>query len=137
MERLDLWFKGILLFFGGLFSILTANFGVFFAVLVVVQISDFATGILASLKEGIGLKSSIGIAGFSKKVVTLVIIGLVYLIEINLFGTNTAGDAIAMVYIGLEFLSITENAGRMGIYIHPKIKQMIAVLKGDDKEEDK
>lgn len=137
MERVDLIFKGVMLFFGGLFSILTENFGVLFSILVVVMIADFITGIIASIKEGRKLRSAVGIAGFSKKMVTLIIIGLVYLIEINLFGTNTAGDAIAMVYVGLEFLSITENATRMGVYVHPKIVQVIDVLKGDSKEGDK
>lgn len=137
LERLDLFFKAILLFFGGLFSILVNNFGVLFAILVVIQHADLITGIWASIKENRGLKSSIGIAGYSKKVVTLIVIGVVYLIEINLFGTNTLGDAIVTVYIGMELLSITENAGRMGVYIHPKISQLITVLKGDDKEGDK
>ncbi|MDY7224669.1 phage holin family protein [Halalkalibacterium halodurans] len=135
MERVDLVFKSILLFFGGLFSILADNFGLLFAILIVVQIVDFITGTIASIKEGKGLRSSIGITGFSKKVVTLLIIGVFYLIEINLFGSNISGDAVAAVYVGLELLSITENAGRMGVYIHPKITQMITILKGDDKTE--
>jgi len=133
MERIDLAFKAALLFFGGLFSVLTDNFGVLFAVLVVIMIADFITGVWASVKEGRKPKSAVGIAGFSKKTVTLIIVGLVYLVEINLFGTNTAGDAMAMVYVGLELLSVTENAARMGVYIHPKIKEMINLLKGDEK----
>lgn len=134
MERLDLWFKGALGAIGALFSLIANNLGVLFAILVVFMIADFVTGIIASLKEGRRLRSAIGIAGFSKKVVTLIIIGLVYFIEINLFGTNTAGDAIAMVYVGLEFLSITENAARMGVYVHPKVIKIIDTLKGDDDE---
>lgn len=134
MERLDLWFKGTLSVIGALFSLIADNFGVLFAILVVFMIADFCTGIIASIREGRKLRSAIGIAGFSKKVVTLIIIGLVYLVEVNLFGTNTAGDAISMVYIGLEFLSITENAARMGVYVHPKVIQLIDVLKGDTDE---
>lgn len=132
MERLDLWFKGALTAVGALFSLLADNFGVLFAVLVIVMIADFITGIIASVREGRKLRSAIGIAGFSKKVVTLIIIGLVYLIELTLFNTNTAGDAIAMVYVGLEFLSITENAARIGVYVHPRVLQLIDVLKGED-----
>lgn len=134
MERLDLWFKGTLSVIGALFSLIADNFGVLFAILVIFMIADFCTGIIASIREGRKLRSAIGIAGFSKKVVTLIIIGLVYLVEVNLFGTNTAGDAISMVYIGLEFLSITENAARMGVYVHPKVIQLIDVLKGDTDE---
>lgn len=134
MERLDLWFKGTLSVIGALFSLIADNFGVLFAILVVFMIADFCTGIIASIREGRKLRSAIGIAGFSRKVVTLIIIGLVYLVEVNLFGTNTAGDAISMVYIGLEFLSITENAARMGVYVHPKVIQLIDVLKGDTDE---
>lgn len=134
MERLDLWFKGTLSVIGALFSLIADNFGVLFAILVIFMIADFCTGIIASIREGRKLRSAIGIAGFSKKVVTLIIIGLVYLVEVNLFGTNTAGDAISMVYIGLEFLSITENAARMGVYVHPKVIQLIDVLKGDTNE---
>src|SRR5690606_41662821 len=129
MERLDLWFKGTLSVIGALFSLIADNFGVLFAILVIFMIADYCTGIIASIREGRKLRSAIGIAGFSKKVVTLIIIGLVYLVEVNLFGTNTAGDAISMVYIGLEFLSITENAARMGVYVHPKVIQLIDVLK--------
>lgn len=132
MEHVDKYFKAILLVIGGLFSILTENFGVAIAVLVVIQFADVITGIISSIKNGIKLRSAVGIAGYSKKVVTLIIVGIIYLIEVNLFGSNVGGDAIATVYIGLELLSLTENASRMGIYIHPKILQIIDVLKGDD-----
>ncbi|WP_335961734.1 phage holin family protein [Halalkalibacter kiskunsagensis] len=135
MERLDLWFKGALLFFGGLFSLLVDNFGMPLAILVVIQIADVITGMMASRKEGKRWRSAIGIAGFNKKVGLLILIGLVYLIEVNIFGTNTIGGSIATVYIGMELLSNTENLDRIGVYIHPKIRDFIDVMKG--KENDK
>lgn len=130
MERLDLWVKGTILTFGGLFSLLVDNFGMPFAILVVVQIADVFTGMMASRKEGKRWRSAIGIMGFNKKVGLLVLIGLVYLIEINLFGTNALGGSVATLYIAMELLSNTENLNRIGVYIHPKIKDFIDVMKG-------
>lgn len=134
MEKIDIIFKSILLFFGGLFSLLVDNFGMPFAVLLVVQIADVITGMMASKKEGKRWRSAIGINGVNRKVGLLILVGLVYLIETSLFGTNILGGAIATVYIGMELLSNTENLSRMGVYIHPKVTELIDVLKG--KEDD-
>ncbi|MED4017011.1 phage holin family protein [Sutcliffiella cohnii] len=134
MEKLDIHVKTALLFFGGLFSLLVDNFGMPFAILVVVQMADVFTGMLASRKEGKRWRSAIGINGLQKKVGILVLIGLVYLIEVNLYGTNTIGGAVSIMYIGMELLSNTENLNRIGVYIHPKIKEFIDVMKGKENE---
>lgn len=137
VDNIDKIFKSSLFVVGGIYSVFVDNFGPLIPVLLVIQLADFATGLIASAKEGKGWASYIGITGFSKKMMTLIIIGLVYLVERNLFESNTLGSAVATVYIGLELLSVTENAGRSGVYIHPKVKRLIAVLKGDEENENK
>ncbi|TWI59319.1 phage holin family protein [Halalkalibacter nanhaiisediminis] len=108
-----------------------------YAILVVVQITDVITRLMASRKEGKRWRSAIGIAGFNKKVGLLILIGLVYLIEINLFGTNVVGGVVVTVYIGMELLSNTENLDRIDVYIHTKIRDFIDVLKGKENDNEK
>ncbi|WP_163102245.1 phage holin family protein [Peribacillus alkalitolerans] len=91
--------------------------------------ADFATGMLAaSIKGGTGLQSSVGREGFKKKLGVLILLGAVFLMEKIVFKTEHLGDGVAIAYMIVEFISITENLGKMGVPLGP-VNNIIAVLK--------
>lgn len=112
---------------GATWAAVVGVFGLAVSVLLVVMLADYITGILCAFvnKE---LNSAKGTRGFIKKLIVLILIGLLYLIEYNLIGTATGGEGAAWAYIAIEFISITENAGKIGVPLGP-LGNFIAVLK--------
>jgi toxin secretion/phage lysis holin len=112
---------------GSIWSLIVGALGWALPTLVIMMAADFASGTLVgSANEG--LSSSKGRKGFVKKVHILIIIGCVYLLEKVIFGTQHLGDGVTIAYIIIEFISLTENAGRLGVNLGP-IQNIIAVLK--------
>lgn len=112
---------------GGIWSAMVGSFGLAVSVLLVIMFADYVTGLLCAFvnKE---LNSAKGTRGFIKKLIVLILIGLLYLIELSLNGTATGGEGAAWAYIAIEFISITENAGKIGVPLGP-LGGFIAVLK--------
>jgi toxin secretion/phage lysis holin len=112
---------------GGIWSAMVGSFGLAVSVLLVIMFADYVTGLLCAFvnKE---LNSAKGTRGFIKKLIVLILIGLLYLIEISLNGTAAGGEGAAWAYIAIEFISITENAGKIGVPLGP-LGSFIAILK--------
>jgi toxin secretion/phage lysis holin len=112
---------------GAFWSAMVGSFGSAVSVLMVVMLGDYITGIICGFinKE---LNSSKGTRGFAKKLIILILIGLLYLIEFSFNGTAAGGEGAAWAYIAIEFISITENAGKIGVPLGP-VSNFIAVLK--------
>ncbi len=89
---------------------------------------DYATGIVASLKEKKGLSSDIGFWGLLKKGFMLLVILLAHRLDV-LMGTDVIMVGAIYFYLANELISITENYGRMGLPLPDQVKKMIAVLK--------
>lgn len=119
------------------------------AILMILMIIDYITGMLASKAEAIqhpgdpafGWSSRRGILGVLKKVGYMCVIAVaVCLDQIIITGVAQMGfDVPAKGLFGLivtvwfvlnEMLSVIENAGRMGADIPPWLAKYIAVLKG-------
>lgn len=133
MERVDLLFKGVLTGVGALFSMLVEGMGLAFTILLIMQAADYVTGLIAAGTKG-KLKSSIGFKGLAKKMYVLILVGVVYLLEVNIFGTNHLADGVCIAYIVMELISITENGGKMGAPMPPQVKKLIDSLqKGEGK----
>ena len=99
---------------------------------------DFVTGLVVagvfkkSQKTPNGaLESNIGWKGIAKKGVTLLIVLIAHRLDLAI-GTTIIRDAVVIAFIVNEVISITENAGLMGVP-PPPIKKAIEVLK--EKEE--
>ncbi|MDF2791408.1 MAG: holin [Neobacillus sp.] len=112
---------------GAFWAAMVGNFGLAVSILVVMMLADYVTGILCAFvnKE---LNSAKGTKGFIKKLIVLILIGLLYLIEGAKFGTGISGEGAAWAYIAIEFISITENAGKIGVPLGP-IGSFVSVLK--------
>ena len=90
--------------------------------------------------ESGALNSNIGWKGLAKKGMTLLYVLMAARIDL-IFGSTYIRNAVIIAFITNELISITENAGLMGIHIPPVIVSAIDVLqkrsnkKVEDKEE--
>ena len=102
--------------------------------LVIFMAIDFISGLVVagifkrSPKTDTGaLESGAGWKGLFRKVMTLVIVGVAYRIDITI-GTNYIRDAVVIAFITNELISIVENAGLMGIPLPAVITNAIDIL---------
>jgi len=132
-QKIVLFIKGMGGAVGAVWSFIVGTMGWAFPTLLILMVADFITGVTAGSTED-GLSSKKGRIGFVKKVHILIIVGVVYLLEKSIFGTQHVGDGVTIAYIIIEFISLTENAGRIGVPLGP-VNNFIAVLKakGEDK----
>ncbi|MED5019715.1 phage holin family protein [Paenibacillus chibensis] len=99
---------------------------------------DYITGVLASIKDGTGLRSEIGFWGLTRKVLMLVVIVLAHQMDVLLSsGTDVIKTGAIYFYMSNELISITENYGRLGLPMPAKLRRIIAVLQNKDQEDDK
>ena len=124
---------------GGTISALFGGWNHLLTTLLVAMGVDFVTGLVVagvfkkSQKTPNGaLESNIGWKGIAKKGVTLLIVLIAHRLDLAI-GTTIIRDAVVIAFIVNEVISITENAGLMGVPVPPPIKKAIEVLK--DKEE--
>lgn len=102
---------------------------------------DYVTGlIVAALKKSPktatgGLSSSTGFKGLAKKCVILMLVLVSARLDIIL-GTALVRDAVCISFIINELISITENAGLLGVPLPPALVNTIEVLQKKTKKED-
>ena len=105
--------------------------------LVILMLIDYVTGLIvagvfhASPKSSGGaLSSAVGFKGICRKFVILLIV--VVACHINLLlDTNIIRDATCIGFCANELVSITENAGLMGIPLPRKLVDAIEILRGE------
>ncbi len=122
---------------GVLGSIVTYLFGGWsnsMQTLCILMVIDYITGLIVAglfqnstkTKSG-GLKSSIGFKGLTKKFVMLLIVAAMFRIDLML-GIEYLRDLAIIGFAANELISITENAGLMGIPLPPVVTKAIAIL---------
>ena len=106
--------------------------------LVILMFIDYVTGIIvagvfhASPKSSGGaLSSAVGFKGICRKFVILLIVVVACRVDL-LMDTNIIRDATCIGFCVNELVSITENAGLMGIPLPRKLVEAIEVLRGDN-----
>lgn len=85
--------------------------------------------------KGGGLDSKAGWRGLLKKGVTLLVVLVACRLEL-VTGIDFIRDAVIIAYIANETISITENAGLMGVAIPKPILRAIDILKQKEGETD-
>jgi len=136
---------------------LSLRLGIMFwplAILMILMIIDYITGMLASKAEAIqypddpnyGWSSKKGVLGVMKKVGYLGIIVVAVCLDHIIVTTGSywgydvplkglIGVIVTVWLVLNEMLSITENSGRMGAPVPPWLAKYIAVLKGKIEKE--
>ena len=106
--------------------------------LVILMLIDYVTGTIvagvfhASPKSSGGaLSSAVGFKGICRKFVILLIVVVACRVDL-LLDTNIIRDATCIGFCANELVSITENAGLMGIPLPRKLVEAIEVLRGDN-----
>lgn len=101
---------------------------------------DYITGVAVaacgkSPKSDTGrLSSKIGWRGLAKKCVSLLLVLVAVRLDITL-GTSYIRDAVRIAFIANELLSITENAGLLGVPLPAVITKAIDLLQSKGKED--
>ena len=106
--------------------------------LVILMLIDYVTGIIVAgvfhnspKCSGGALSSAVGFKGICRKFVILLIVVVACRVDL-LLDTNIIRDATCIGFCANELVSITENAGLMGIPLPRKLVDAIEVLRGDN-----
>src|SRR5690606_36319298 len=139
VERLDVIFKSIVAGAGAVTGYLYGGWDTLLQVLLIFVIVDYLTGIIAGGTNG-KLSSKIGFRGILKKVLIFIIVAVAHWADLAVgvsLGEDVAifRNATIFFYLANELLSITENAGEMGVPIPEKLMNAVEILKGKSKEE--
>lgn len=121
---------------GSLFASAFGGWDAGLITLIVFMSADYITGLLVAgvfhtseKTESGGLESRAGWKGLCRKGVTLLIVLVAQRIDI-VAGTSVVRDATVIAYIVNEAISITENAGLMGVPVPDRLMAAIDVLQG-------
>ncbi len=120
---------------GGFITTLFGGWSTALTTLIIVMAVDYISGLAVagifkkSPKSKTGaLESKAGWAGLCRKGMTLLIVLIAYRLDLAV-GTTFIKDAVIIAYIANEVVSITENAGLMGVPIPKPILKAIDILK--------
>lgn len=144
MERVNVVKTGVLSVAGVIGSFVAQHLGGWDGAIITLtsfMVADLATGYALALifknspKTESGRASSAeGFKGICKKVMMLVMVFMAVRIDI-LIGTDYIRDGVVIAFTLNEILSITENAGQMGLDLPPVLTKGIEILKSKNEEE--
>ena len=137
--------ESICSFLGIIGGVISAAFGGWEAsltTLVIFMLIDYLTGIIVagvfhkSTKTSTGsLESITGFKGLVRKGIQLLIVLIACRLDLLIGRSTFIRDAVVIAFITNETISVTENAGLMGIPMPEAIKKAIEVLKTKEQEE--
>lgn len=109
--------------------------------LIIFMIIDYITGIVvaavfkkSSKTENGALESKAGWQGLCRKGATLLFVLIAAQLDM-VIGTNYIRDAVCIGFMANELISITENAGTMGLPLPAVIKKAIEILTNKSEKE--
>lgn len=119
---------------GGFFTYLLGGWTEGMKTLVILMVIDYISGVIvaavfknSSKTIGGGLNSNVGFKGLVKKFFELMIVAAMVRIDIML-GITYLRDLCIIGFVLNEMISITENAGLMGIPLPPVVTKAIELL---------
>lgn len=114
---------------GGTIGFFLGGWDGFLHALVVFVSVDYLTGLIAGIVEK-KISSEVGFRGTAKKVVIFMLVGVGSIIDRYIIGEGSVlRTALIFFYVSNEGISIIENAGRIGLDIPQKLKDMLEQLK--------
>ena len=125
---------------GAVISSLFGGWSVALTTLCIFMLVDYVTGIIVAgvfhksdKSENGRLESRAGFKGLVKKGVTLAVVIVAYRLDLVL-GTDYIRNVVIIAFSANELISITENAGLMGIPMPSAITKAIDLLKNETEE---
>jgi toxin secretion/phage lysis holin len=125
----EVFYKSLSTVIGVFVGWLFGGWSLLLQILLAFVIIDYVSGLLASGVEG-KLSSKVGFRGIAKKAMIFLIVAVGHLVDRAVGQGHMISDAIVFFYLGMELLSITENAGRAGVPVPSQIKNAVEILKG-------
>ena len=127
---------------GGAIAALFGGWDSALVTLVIFMGIDYLSGMIVagvfhrSAKSDTGaLESRAGWKGLCKKCMTLLFVLIAHRLDLAI-GVSYMRDAVVIGFIANELISITENAGLMGVPLPAVITKAIDILKGKSEKED-
>lgn len=134
MERLDYILSSIGAFVGTIITYLFGNWETGISVLFTCMVLDYILGIMCGTKKK-ELSSSRGFEGLKKKFTIIIILILAVLLD-RLIGQGWVFRTLVIYfYIGMEGISILENATILGVPFPDKIKDLLVQLRDGNKKD--
>jgi toxin secretion/phage lysis holin len=141
MDALKAFILTVIGVIGGFVTTLFGGWSAALTTLIIAMAIDYLSGIIVagvfnkSIKSETGaLESKAGWKGLFRKGMTLLIVLIAYRLDLAV-GTTFIKDAVIIAYIANEVISITENAGLMGVPIPKPILKGIDILKQKSEED--
>lgn len=101
--------------------------------LIAMIVLDYITGVLAAVYNGT-VSSEIGWKGIVKKVITMLVVALAFIIETATGNTFAIREIVIMFFIVNEAISMLENVTATGIKIPDKLKSILEQIKQEKGE---
>ena len=113
---------------GGCLGWVLGGWDGFLYALVTFVLTDYLTGLMAAAVEK-KLSSEIGFKGIFRKVLIFMLVGIGHILDARVIGDGSVlRTAVIFFYISNEGISIIENAGRIGLPIPAKLKDILVQL---------
>ena len=104
----------------------------FMYTLIAFIVIDYIMGFMCAIVDK-KLSSEVGFRGIFKKICILFLVGVANMIDVNVIGQGAVlRTAVIFFYLSNEGVSILENAGRLGLPIPQKLRDVLAQLKDED-----
>ena len=105
--------------------------------LVVFVVADYITGVMCAIAER-KLSSEVGFKGICRKVLIFIMVGIGNILDVQVIGSGSVlRTAVSFFYISKVGVSLLENAGRLGLPIPAKLKQVLEQLHDKGEEDSK
>ena len=96
--------------------------------LIVFMALDYITGLMCAVIDK-KLSSAVGFKGICRKVLIFVLVGIGNLVDVYVLGQEgVLRTAVIFFYLSNEGISFLENAGRLGLPIPAKLKDVLEQL---------
>ncbi|MEA3320756.1 MAG: phage holin family protein [Bacillota bacterium] len=127
MDKYNIFCLGIASFLGSIASFFYGGFSSLLTFLILFVVVDYLTGVIAAFVEK-RLSSRESFKGIAQKIFIFALVTIAHVLDIIL-GTNLIKDVTILFYLVNEFISIMENAARMGVPIPNILKKVIDAIK--------
>ncbi len=123
---------------GGFLGWFMGGFDGFLYALIAFAAIDYITGVMCAVSDK-QLSSEVGFRGICRKVLIFILVGVGNLVDVYVLQTGCAlRTAVIFFYLSNEGISLLENAGRLGLPIPQKLKDILSQLHnrgGNDNDE--
>lgn len=108
----------------------------FLYALIAFVVIDYITGVMCAISDK-QLSSEVGFRGICRKVLIFILVGVGNIVDVYVLQNgNVLRTAVIFFYLSNEGISLLENAGRLGLPIPQKLKDVLGQLhnkNGNDK----